>query len=86
LKLRGAFELGADMKFTTLGGAEHAILLHEGSYEKLPESYDALYGRWLPESGREPADEPPFEKYLNDPSTTKPEDLRTEIFLPLCPS
>ncbi len=71
------------LQVVRLGGGPHARLLHEGSYAGLAASYDALYGRWLPTSGRHPADSPPFEKYLNDPQSTPPDDLRTEIYLPL---
>lgn len=76
-------EPGDGMEIVELGGGPHACLIHEGSYEGLGHSYDALYGRWLPASGREPADRPPFEKYVNDPSTTLVDDLRTAIYLPL---
>jgi AraC family transcriptional regulator len=34
---------------------------------------------WLPDSGREPANAPPYEVYLNDARTTPPEELLTEI-------
>ncbi len=78
-----AVEPGDGMEVVELGGGPHACLVHEGSYEGLGHSYDALYGRWLPASGREPADRPPFEKYINDPSTTPVDDLRTAIYLPL---
>ena len=37
----------------------------------------------LPESGYEVADAPPMEIYLNDPDKTRPEDLRTEICIPI---
>ena len=83
IRLRGDVEPGPGMKIVELGGGEYARLLHKGPYENLRESYDALYGRWLPASGREPADKPPFEKYLNDATKTKPEKLKTEIYLPL---
>jgi AraC family transcriptional regulator len=37
----------------------------------------------LPRSGREPADAAMFDIYLNSPMDTAPEDLLTEICLPL---
>jgi AraC family transcriptional regulator len=46
-------------------------------------AYDWLYGEWLPQSGREPADAPAFEEYLNDPRSTPAPELRTNIYLPL---
>lgn len=66
-----------------LDGGEHAVLTFAGPYSGLRDAYDYLYGEWLPQSGRQPADRPPFENYLNTPRDTAPEDLRTEICIPL---
>ena len=46
-------------------------------------AYEWLYGTWLVQSGREAADAPVFEEYLNSPKTTAPAKLVTEICLPL---
>jgi AraC family transcriptional regulator len=46
-------------------------------------AYEWLYGTWLVQSGREAADAPVFEEYLNNPKETAPADLHTEICLPL---
>ncbi|MEL6329176.1 MAG: GyrI-like domain-containing protein [Planctomycetota bacterium] len=62
---------------------EFAVAVFKGPYERLDEAYGWLCGRWLAESGRELADRPPFEVYLNNPMDTKPEDLLTEIHMPL---
>nr|WP_276562533.1 AraC family transcriptional regulator [Hoeflea prorocentri] len=67
----------------TLKAGDYAILTYKGPYEDIRVAYDHLFGRWLPESGREPADSPCYEVYLNNPAETKPEDLLTEIYLPL---
>lgn len=37
----------------------------------------------LPAHNREPAQVPCFEIYWNNPQTTKPEDLLTEVYVPL---
>ena len=42
-----------------------------------------LYGKWLPQFGEEPRSAPPIELYVNDPRTTPPEQLRTDVRLPL---
>jgi AraC family transcriptional regulator len=55
----------------------------KGPYSNLKPAYDWVYGAWLPHSGREPADCPPFEDYLNTPQDTAPNDLLTEIHVPL---
>ena len=64
---------------------QYAVILHAGPYESIQQTYDRLCGDWLPASGREPASIPAFERYLNSPYDTAPENLRTEIYLPLVP-
>ncbi len=66
-----------------IDSGECAVLHYKGPYTAIKVAYDYLYGDWLPGSGREPADRPPFELYLNDPATTDEADLRTEVVLPL---
>ena len=67
----------------TIEGGKYAMFLHKGPYENLNETYDKI-GDWIVESGAEIRDLPKFEKYLNrDPRRTKPENLRTEIYVPL---
>ena len=56
---------------------------HHGPYEKLNLIYAALMGRWLPDSGRRAKLAPSREIYLNDPESTAPEDLVTDILVPL---
>ncbi|MES2434919.1 MAG: AraC family transcriptional regulator [Pseudomonadota bacterium] len=66
-----------------LPGGRHAVLRFQGPYSGLPAAYEQLYRNWLPQSGETPADSPVFEVYLNTPMDTAPEDLLTEICLPL---
>ena len=77
---------GAEVYLRTLGGeGDYATVLIKGSYELLHPAYRSLYGEWLPQSGREPDTFPGFEAYLNCPGSTAPEDLLTEIYIPLKP-
>jgi AraC family transcriptional regulator len=66
-----------------LHGGEFAIGVHRGSYRTLAVSYQWLFGQWLPSSGREPADAPVWEVYVNDARTTPEEQLVTHICVPL---
>ena len=66
-----------------LPGGSFASTTHFGPYENLNNTYAALLGRWLPGSGRNFKLDPTREVYLNDPESTDPEDLVTDIFLPL---
>ncbi|MDD2237751.1 MAG: AraC family transcriptional regulator [Kiritimatiellae bacterium] len=67
----------------TIPGGRYAIFMHKGSYDTLLETYGFIFGQWLPESGEKLRDFPSFEKYLNDPHSTPPEQLLTEIHVPL---
>jgi len=64
-------------------GGDYAVTTHRGPYDSLGRTYASLCGVWLPASGRELRDAPPIEFYLNDKSVTPPQDLLTEICLPL---
>ncbi|SAK43399.1 AraC family transcriptional regulator [Caballeronia arationis] len=66
-------------------GGEFAVLTHVGPYAQLCFAYQWLYGEWLPQCGRETADAPVHEVYLNDPRDTPPTELVTEIWLPVKP-
>jgi AraC family transcriptional regulator len=67
----------------TIIGGKYAVFLHKGPYSEFQGSYDYIYGVWLPESNCELRDEPCFEKYLNSPDKTRPENLKTEIYIPI---
>lgn len=69
----------------TLAGGPYARTTHEGPYGKLGETYSALMGQWLPRSGRRLRSDPCIEAYLNDPEGTDPDDLLTDVFVPLEP-
>jgi AraC family transcriptional regulator len=60
-------------------GGTCASLLFKGSYAELEKPYDWFFGQWLPQSGYEAADFPPYEEYLNDPKDTPPNELLTRI-------
>ncbi len=64
-------------------GGDYAILRHTGPYPELRWAYEWLFGEWLPNSGRVPADAPCMEIYQNNPREIPPADLITDICLPL---
>jgi AraC family transcriptional regulator len=67
----------------TVGGGEYAVTTHRGPYEAVGRTIARLCGEWLPASGREPRSAPTFGVFRNSPLVTPPEDLLTEIYLPL---
>jgi AraC family transcriptional regulator len=71
------------LDYFDLVGGRHAIMQHHGPYATLGSAYEWLYGKWLPHSGEEPRNAPPIELYVNDPRTTLPDQLRTDVRVPL---
>ncbi|MGV2288384.1 AraC family transcriptional regulator [Trinickia sp. YCB016] len=76
-------EIAAPLSLTAIPGGQYAVLRHQGPYADMAAAYQWLYGEWLPQSGREAADAPAFEEYLNNPRNTPPAELLTDICLPL---
>ena len=56
---------------------------HYGPYENLAETYAFLCGQWAPRAGRELGASPCIEEYQNDPDSTDPEDLVTDVYVRL---
>lgn len=67
----------------SLGGGEHAVLRHVGSYAGLEAATDALLRQWLPDSGRSLRDAPLYYHYLDDPEEVPEAILRADICVPL---
>ena len=66
-----------------IGGGDYATALHVGPFDGLHAAYAWLCGVWAAEQGLELAGEPSLEFYLDDPDTTPPEKMRTEICVKL---
>ena len=76
-------KLPTELAEQRLPGGRYAVALHEGSYEQLPDAWMRLMGEWLPASGQRVGETPSYEFYLNDPTNTPKEKLKTEIRIPL---
>ena len=69
----------------TMGGGKHARFLYRGSYDGIGEMYRQIFGGWVIKNEIALRDAPPFDEYLNiDPRRTKPENLKTLIYIPIC--
>ena len=79
----GDVEAEGEVGVRELAGGPYAVVCHQGPYNELGTTYDFMYGRWLSSMGYEPADAPPFEHYLNEPESTEPEELLTDVHVPL---
>ena len=66
-----------------LGGGHYLQYLHEGSFDRLDESHDAIFRELLTHPEWQPCDAPILHEYLNDPDETAEADLRTRIYVPV---
>lgn len=80
---RPDIELAGTLAWHEVPAGRYAVFTHIGPYSGLHDTWDAIYRDWLPATGHALRDVPPFELYVNDPSKTPPEQLRTDIYLPL---
>lgn len=76
-------EPSENLQVKEIAGGRYAIYRYKGTYQQLGSVYDTIFGKYIPEGGYKPDARPLFEKYLNDPATTKPENLLTEIYVPI---
>ncbi len=81
--MRGDVALDPPLNAVMLPAGRHAVLTYTGPYAGLPAAYDQMYAVWLRQSDEVPADSPAFEVYLNSPMDTAPQDLVTELCVPL---
>jgi AraC family transcriptional regulator len=66
-----------------LAAGRYACLRFRGHYSGAKAAYDYLFGPWLAQSGVELRDAPAMEIYLNTPADTAPDDLLTDICMPI---
>lgn len=74
---------GDGLAYQTLAGGRWAVFQHVGPYDTLWQTWQAALRDWLPTSGCEFRAAPPYEAYVDDPSQTAPEVLRTDIYIPI---
>ncbi len=75
--------LHADMEWLDIPGGRHALYTLKGPYTQINAVLTALYSSWLPQSGYLPDDRPTLERYLNSPVDAAPQDLLTELLIPI---
>jgi AraC family transcriptional regulator len=83
---RPAAEAVHGIEHIEIPGGLYAMHCLGGRYTRINAAVQALYRRWLPESGYEPDDRPTLEHYLNSPRQVPPDDLRTELLIPVRPA
>lgn len=75
--------LNPALQHMTLAGGRYAMYLLKGPYTQINAVLTALCTNWLPASGFEADDRPCLERYLNSSATAAPQDLLTELLLPI---
>lgn len=80
---RPDIELAGTLAWQEVPAGRYAVFTHVGPYSGLHDTWDAIYRDWLPATGHALRDVAPFELYVNDPSKTPPEQLHTDIYIPL---
>lgn len=63
-------------------GGQYLLITHKGPYEALAAKYRKIF-RWLYDNHVALRDDYCLEKYLNDPRNTRPENLLTEVYIPV---
>jgi len=76
-------KLPAGLELATIPAGRYAKATHKGPYDRLGDTWAQLMGVWIPQHGDRIAGSVSFEVYRNNPMTAKPEDLVTEIYVPL---
>ena len=72
---------GGDIRASEIPAGKAATTLHTGPYEDFGQAYNALM-QWMEEHEYEGTGVA-YEFYLNDPTEIAPEELQTQIVLPL---
>jgi AraC family transcriptional regulator len=75
--------LNSPMTSKHINAGKYARTTHLGPYDTLTKTYSELCGQWLPQNGYEIESLPCIEIYLNTPEDTEPEDLITDIYIPI---
>jgi len=87
LEVEGGFPVGrvipgrGNVQAGEIPAGLNATCLHSGPYGELGLAYEALT-EWVKEQGYE-ASGVAYEFYLNDPTETPPQELKTQILFPL---
>lgn len=66
-----------------LQDGKYAVFRYKGPYTNMAAVYDTIYAHWIPEKAFKLRDAYVYECYLNNPSDTAPEQLLTEICVPV---
>lgn len=75
--------LAGSLAWTSIAPGRHAVFLHRGPVHTLHRTWRAIYEGWQPASGQALRDAPPWELRLTRPGEVPPEEMDTEVWLPI---
>jgi AraC family transcriptional regulator len=81
--LRKDAELPAGTESVTIPGGRYAMASFVGDYSNLPKAWEDFYVKGVGPSGLKTKADLCFERYINTPMDTKPENLITELYAPI---
>lgn len=74
-----------DVTEKRLPAGRYARTTHVGPYGSLGDTWSRFMGEWLPGSGQRVGEGTAFEVYRNNPGNAPPDQLRTDLYLPIAP-
>ncbi|MEO6547765.1 MAG: GyrI-like domain-containing protein [Ferruginibacter sp.] len=78
-----AFGQFPEVEVTEIRQGKWAVFLHKGPYNTLWQTWNWIFNYWLSSSGFCTRQADCFEVYLNYKSNTKPQELLTDIYVPI---
>jgi AraC family transcriptional regulator len=72
-----------ELRRIDFGGGTYAVYRHQGPYEFIEHVFDRLFDAVVFSGRYELRDAPCLERYLNNPEVTKPEELLTDVCIPV---
>jgi len=83
ISIPDGIKLPAGLKEMVIPSGRYAHTTHRGPYEGLGNAWGSLRNNWLAESGEQLGSGMSYEVYRNTPMNAKPQDLVTDLYLPL---
>ncbi len=77
------YKAQGDVGVKLIPGGRFATFIHQGPYAELCYTYDYIYNDWHSNNENTLGHHPSFSIYLTDPMKVAPENLLTEIYVPI---
>ena len=85
ITVEGNVKPGEGMTLQEIGGGKYVKYTYKGAYDKLDKAWHDVLDEVMKSTEWTTADKPSLEVYVNHPGQVKPEELVTEIYLPVEP-